>query len=96
MRYITFQKNSTTFGGVMAKKPPRSSLKSNFLLLQKHLKINNLPTTYAILIKLTTIMYLHETFNLAKKLESFLGLICSNFQKYIVSFNICDVLRYTA
>ena len=68
MRYIAFQKHRTAFGGVMAKNPPRISLKSNFLLLQKHLKINNVPTTNAILIKLTTIMYLHETFNLAKKI----------------------------
>ena len=56
-----FQKNLTIFGGVMAKKPTRSSLKSNFLLLQKHLKIDNLATTNATPLKLTMIMYLHET-----------------------------------
>ena len=51
-----------------AKKLARSSLKSNFLVLGNHLKINNLTTRNAILMKLTTIMYLHETFHLAKKL----------------------------
>ena len=63
---VQVQKNPTAFGGVMAKKPPRSSLKPNFQLLRKHLKTNNLPTSNAILMKLTTIMYLHETFHLAK------------------------------
>ena len=61
-----FQKNSTAFGGVIPKKPPKSSLKSTFLVLQKHLKIHNLATISAILIKLTTIIYLHDTFHLAE------------------------------
>ena len=64
--WFEFQKNLTKLGGVMAKKLPRNSLKSNFLLLQKHLKIYNLETTNAILMKLTTIMYLHKTFDLAE------------------------------
>ena len=33
---------------------------------QKHLKIYNLTTTNATLMKFTMIMYLHRTFNLAK------------------------------
>ena len=33
---------------------------------RKHLKIYNLTTTNATLMKLTTIMYLHKTFNLAE------------------------------
>ena len=72
MRYIElyycskFQKNLTSFGGVMAKKPPRSSLKSNFLLLRKHSKMYDLATTNVILMKLTTIVYPYETFLLAK------------------------------
>ena len=61
-----FQKNSTTFGGVILKKPPRSSLKSTFLVLRKHLKIHNLVTTNAMIMKLARIMYLCETFHLAK------------------------------
>ena len=48
----------------MAKKPSRSSLQR--LLLRKHLIIRNLATTNAIVMKLTTIMYLHKTFNLAE------------------------------
>ena len=34
--------------------------------VQQHLKIYNLTTTNATLVKLTTIMYLHRTFNLAE------------------------------
>ena len=33
---------------------------------QKHLKIHNLTITNATLMKLTTFMYLHKTFNLAE------------------------------
>ena len=61
-----FQKNSTIFGGVILKKPPSSSLKSTFLVLRKHLKIHNLATTNAMIMKLARIMYLRETFHLAK------------------------------
>ena len=50
----------------MAKKPTRSSIKSNFLLLRKHLKIDNLAATNATPMKLTRIMYLYETFHFAK------------------------------
>ena len=64
--YSKYQKNLTSFGGVLAKKPPISSLKSNFLLLQKHLKIYNLATTNAMLMKLTAIMRPYETFLLEK------------------------------
>ena len=60
------QKNSTIFGGVILKKPPSSSLKSTFLVLRKHLKIHNLATTNAMIMKLARIMYLRETFHLAK------------------------------
>ena len=61
-------KNLTKFGGVMAKQPPKS-----FLVVGKHLNINNLATTNAILMKLTTIMYLHETLHLAKIGTSIVG-----------------------
>ena len=57
-----FRKNMTAFGGVMAKKPPKSSLKSNLLLLSKYLKVYNLVTTNDILMKLNMIVYLHDTF----------------------------------
>ena len=63
-----FQKNLTGFGRVMGRKPLRSSLQWQFQLVGKHLIIYNLATTNAILMKLTTIIYLHETFHLAKKL----------------------------
>ena len=63
-----FQKNPTSFGGIIPIKPPRSSLKSTFMVLRKHLKIHNLATANAILMKLARIVYLHETFHLAKNL----------------------------
>ena len=78
-----FQKNLTAFAVVMAITPPRSSLKSNFLLLRNYLKVYNLATTNAILMKLTTIMYLHDTFHLG------LGL-----QDYIKTCNTCDALYW--
>ena len=54
---------STKFGGVMAQKP---SKKDHFMEAEstlKTLKTFNLTTTNAILIKLTTIMYLYESVN---------------------------------
>ena len=47
--------NWTSFGGAILEK-------LYFLLLAKPLKIYNLTTINAILMKLTTIMYLHQTF----------------------------------
>ena len=61
-----FERNPITFGGVIPKKSPKSSLKSTFLVLGQHLKIYNFGFTNAILMKLTTSIYKHETFHLAK------------------------------
>ena len=63
-----FERNPIRFGGVIPKKPPKSSLKSTFLVLPQHLKIYNFGFTNAILMKLTTSMYKHETFHLEQKL----------------------------
>ena len=71
--YSKFQKNLTKFRGVMAKKSRKSTQKWYFWLVGKHLKIKNLPTTNAILIKVITLMYLHETFHLAKIGTSAIG-----------------------
>ena len=71
MHYLTlhywskFQKNLMLFGGVMVKKLPGSSQKLYYLLQPKHLKAYNLTTTNGIMMKLSTIMYLYETFHLA-------------------------------
>ena len=48
------------------KNHPQKLPKSYFLLLREHLKIHNLTTTNAILMKLTAIMYFHNTFHLAE------------------------------
>ena len=58
--------NQTWFGPVIYQKPPKSSQKCCFLVVRENLKIYNLTTTNAIPMKLTTIMYLQETFHLAK------------------------------
>ena len=65
-QWSKFGNNQTSFGGVIPKKPPKSSLKSPFLVLEKHFKTHNFGTRNAMLMKLTTNMYLHETFHLAK------------------------------
>ena len=61
-----FCTNLTSFGGVILEKPPRSSQKLHFLLLPKHLKVYNLTTRNGIMMKLTRIMYLYETFYMTK------------------------------
>ena len=73
MRYLAMHHwrksgtNSTSsFGGVILEKPPRSSQKLYFLLLRKHLKVYNLTTRNGIMMKLTRIMYLYDTFHLVK------------------------------
>ena len=54
------------FGAVMAQKPPKMTQKWSFLLVGKHLNMDNLETRNSLLMKLTTIMYLHKTFNFAE------------------------------
>ena len=68
-----FCTNWSWFGVIIYKKPPKSSQKSYFLLVREtyityiyNLKIYNLTTTNAIPMKFTRVMYLHETFHLAK------------------------------
>ena len=64
--YSKFQLIRAIFGGERAKKPPKRGHFMDAALPWKHLKIYNLRTTNAILMKLTTIMYHHMTFNLAE------------------------------
>ena len=70
MRYFALQywwkfcTNWNRLGGAIYEKLPKSGLQWYFSLLRKYLKIYNLATTDAILMKLTTIMYLHRGFNL--------------------------------
>ena len=62
-----FQQTQAIFGGEKAQKPPPK--KGHFMDAaspRKHLKIYNLTTANATLMKLTTIMYLHKMFNLAE------------------------------
>ena len=51
------------FGGVRTRKPPKKGHFVDAESVRKALKIFNLTTTNAILMKLTTIMYLHESVN---------------------------------
>ena len=63
-----FGTNPTWFGPVMSQKPPKISPKCPFFLLWENLKIYNLRTTNAMKMKLTRIVYLHDTFHLTKNL----------------------------
>ena len=60
---------SANWSHICGRKGPETPKRGHFMDAaspQKHLKIYNLTTANATLIKLTTIMYLHKTFNLAK------------------------------
>ena len=63
-----FQQIRALFGRERAKKPPKRPHFMPVALPRKHLKIYNFGTTNGIKIKLTTIMYPHETFDLANNL----------------------------
>ena len=58
--------NSSHIWVERAQKPHKSGYFKDAALPQKHSKIYNLTTTNATLMKPTTIIYLHKTFNLAK------------------------------
>ena len=72
MYYLTlhhwsnFQTILTILGGAQAKKPSKSSLKGQFLLVQKHLKIENSGTTNPISMEFTQYMYHLNTFSYSK------------------------------
>ena len=61
-----FQTNLSTSEGVRSKNTTKSSLKSYFLLLQKHLKFGNSGTTNLIWMKLTWYKYHLNTFHLVQ------------------------------
>ena len=61
-----FQQTGAIFVGERAQKPTKRGHFMDAASPRKHLKIYNLTATNATLMKLTTIMYLHKTFNLAK------------------------------
>ena len=61
-----FCRNRTWFGEVIHEKLSKGIQKLYFLLLWKPLKIYNLTTANATLMKRTIIMYLYETFHLTK------------------------------
>ena len=61
-----FQQIRVIFWGERAKKPPKRAHFMAAALLRNNLKIYNFGTINAILMKLTTIMYVHETFHLGK------------------------------
>ena len=61
-----FQQARAIFGGERAQKPPKRGHFMDAASPQKHLKIYNLTTANATLMKLIIIMYLHKMFNLAE------------------------------
>ena len=63
---VEISANRVIFAGERAQKRPKRGHFMDAASPQKHFKICNLTTTNAALMKLTTIMYLHKTFNLAE------------------------------
>ena len=64
--WLKFQQTQVIFAGEMAQKLAKRGHFMDAASPRKHLKIYNLTVTNATLLKLTTIMYLHKTFNLAE------------------------------
>ena len=60
-----FEENRALFGGERAQKPPKMGHFMDAPSPRNNLEIYNLGTANATKMKLTTIMYLHETFHLA-------------------------------
>ena len=64
--WLEFQQTQAIFGGERAQTFPKSSHFMDAASPRKHLKLHNLTTAKATLMNLTTTMYLHKAFNLAK------------------------------
>ena len=60
-----FQQNGALFWGERAPKPPKMGHFMDAAPPRNNLKFYNLGTTNAIKMKVTTLMYLHQTFDLA-------------------------------
>ena len=63
---LKFQQTRVIFAGERAQKPPKRGHFMDAALPRKHLKIYNLITTNATIMKLTIILCLHKTFSLAE------------------------------
>ena len=64
--WLKFQQNGVIFAGERAQKLPKNDYFMDAASPRKHLKIYNLTTTNAALMKLAIIMYVHKAFNLAE------------------------------
>ena len=64
--WLKFRQTWDIFAGERAQKPPKRDHFMDAASSHKHLKIYNLTTTNAALMKYTMIMYLHKRFNVAK------------------------------
>ena len=62
--WLKFHQNRAIFGGVRTQKAPKKGHSTDAESVWKTLKIYNLTTADAILMKLTRIIYLYDTFNL--------------------------------
>ena len=69
MKDVPLVKISANSSHIYGRKGPETFKRGDFMDAvspRKHLEMYNLTTTNATLMKLTTIMYLHKTFNLAE------------------------------
>ena len=76
-----FRQYWTIFGGVRAQKPPKKGHFVDAESVLKTLKVFDLTNTNSILMKLTTIMYLHERVN-RKALWARNSVLWLNFQEF--------------
>ena len=84
--------------GSKGQKPPKKGYFINAESVRKTLETFNLATTYAILMKLTTIMYLHESVNrkLLRARSSVFWRNVYDFLDYIKNRHICHALTCVA
>ena len=82
------------FAGVRVQKPPKKGHFVDAESVSKTLKTFNLTTTNAIRMKLTTIVYLHESVNrkLLRSRNSVFWCNVSEFLDYIKNHHICHAL----
>ena len=93
-----FRQHWTIFVGVRAQKPSRKGHIMDTESLRKTLKIFNLTSTNAILMKLTTIMYFHKSVN-RKPFRARNSIFWRNvyeFLDYIKNRHICHALPFVA
>ena len=91
-----FRQYWTIFGRLRAQKPPKKDHFMDAKSVRKTLKSFNLTTSNAVMMKLTTVMYLHESVKRKplRAKNSIFGVMSTNFQtKLKTATNVCITLH---